>query len=169
MMGKLAAAMCLVAALAACAPASGPAGEELTLTGAWKASVQFDSGALAGVKDLAFMYAFDASGTLLESSNYDAAPPAPPAYGIWRRVSGNEFEARYAFFATRPAPQPEAAAAGGGWLPAGHGELTERIALAADGQSYEASLQLELFDVDGKPVDGGGRGTVRAHRMTFAR
>ena len=153
---------------AACAPAGGPAADEPTLTGAWRSSVQLQSGALAGIKDLEFLYAYNAGGTLTESSNYDSAPPVPPAYGTWRRLAGNRFEARYTFFMTRAAPPAEAAAAGGGWLPAGRGELTEHIALAADGQSYEATLQLALFDTAGKPVEGGGGGTVHARRLTFA-
>lgn len=166
----------LAGALLACAgcapapaPATAPAASAATLAGAWKSSVQLDSGAFASVKDLMFMYAYAADGTLLESSNYDAAPPVPPAYGSWRHVDGNRFEARYAFFTTRPATRAEAAAAGGGWLPAGHGQITEQITLAADGQSYEATLQLDLFDVSGKPAEGGGTGTVHAQRMTFAK
>lgn len=153
-------------AATACTPAANPAAGDPTLTGAWQSSVQFQSGAFAGVKDLAFMYAYGADGTLIESSNYDAAPPVPPAYGTWRRVAGNQFEAHYAFFTTRPATAAEASAASGGWMPAGHGELTERITLAADGQSYEATVGVQLFDAAGKPADGGGEGSVHARRMT---
>ncbi|MFO1401698.1 MAG: hypothetical protein U1F30_10900 [Steroidobacteraceae bacterium] len=159
----------ILCACAACAPAAKPAAEGPTLAGAWQSSVQFQSGAFAGVKDLAFMYAYAADGTLLESSNYDAAPPVPPAYGNWRHVSGNQFEAHYAFFTTRQATAAEAAAASGGWLPAGHGELAERITLAADGQSYEATITVALFDAAGKAVEGGGAGTVHAQRMAFTK
>ena len=56
------------------------------LVGAWKSQVRFTSGAFASIQDLEFMYVFNAGGTLTESSNYDGAPPVPPAYGIWRRV-----------------------------------------------------------------------------------
>lgn len=159
----------ILLACAACAPIGKSAASEPTLAGAWRSSVQFQSGAFAGVKDLAFMYAFAADGTLLESSNYDAAPPVPPAYGSWRRVGGNQFEARYAFFTTRPATPAESAAASGGWLPAGHGELSEHITLAADGQSYVAAIRVELFDAAGKAIDGGGEGTVHARRMALAK
>lgn len=159
----------ILLACAACAPAGKSAADGPTLAGAWQARVQFQSGAFAGVKDLAFMYAYAADGTLMESSNYDAAPPVPPAYGNWRHVAGNQFEARYVFFTTRLATPAESAAASGGWLPAGHGELSERITLAADGQSYEAAITVALFDAADKPIEGGGAGTVHARRMTFAK
>ena len=56
------------------------------LLGEWRAQLQFTSGAFAAVKDLEFMYVFNSGGTMTESSNYDASPPVPPAYGIWRTV-----------------------------------------------------------------------------------
>ena len=65
----------------------------LDLVGEWRAQLQFTSGAFAPVKDLEFMYAFNQGGTMTESSNYDASPPVPPAYGIWRKVGTKEFEA----------------------------------------------------------------------------
>ena len=40
------------------------------LAGAWRGKVQFTSGAFAEIKDLEFMYAFNAGGTMTESSNY---------------------------------------------------------------------------------------------------
>ena len=61
-------------------------GTDTGLFGAWRGSVQFTTGAFAEVKDLDFMYLFNAGGTMLESSNYDGAPPVPPAYGVWRKV-----------------------------------------------------------------------------------
>jgi hypothetical protein len=57
------------------------------LAGAWQGRVQFTTGAFADTKDLEFMYAFNSGGTMTESSNYDAAPPAPPA-------DGNSFDSR---------------------------------------------------------------------------
>ena len=131
------------------------------LVGAWRAKVQFTSGAFASIEDLEFLYVFNAGGTLVESSNYDSAPPVPPAYGEWRRTAPGRFEAKYAFFTT------QAAADGGGWTPAGSGLLVEQIALAADGRSYESSMTLELFDAAGKPVAGGGVATVHAQRAGF--
>ena len=38
------------------------------------------------MKDLEFMYVFNVGGTMTASSNYDGAPPVPPAYGVWRRA-----------------------------------------------------------------------------------
>ena len=67
------------------------------LAGEWRAQLQFSSGAFAPIKDLEFMYVFNQGGTMTESSNYDASPPVPPAYGIWRKVSDKEYEAKYEF------------------------------------------------------------------------
>jgi len=134
---------------------------EPSLAGAWRAKVQFTEGSFAEVRDLEFLYVFNAGGTLVESSNYDAAPPVPPAYGEWRPTAPGRFEARYVFFTTRASDDDS------GWLPAGSGVLTEKIELASDGRSYESALMLELFDVAGKPVPGGGRGAVHAQRAGF--
>jgi hypothetical protein len=151
-------------AIAACdvAPASKPA----ALIGAWRSSLQFESGAFAAVKDLEFVYVFNAGGTLTESSNYDGAPPVPPAYGVWREVGPNEFEAKYEFFSTAPS-EPEAFAKGAGWLPAGRGVITERITLAADGRTFTSTLRYDAFDSKGKPTEGGGEARGRATRIQF--
>ena len=77
------------------------------LAGAWRSSLQFESGAFAPIKDLEFMYVFNTGGTMTESSNYDGAPPVPPAYGVWRNVEPNEFEAKYEYYATAPAAAAE--------------------------------------------------------------
>ncbi|HET6272831.1 MAG TPA: hypothetical protein VFG32_07620, partial [Bacteroidota bacterium] len=69
--------------------------EDNSLVGAWRSKVQFKSGAFAAVKDLEFMYVFNAGGTMTESSNYDGAPPVPPAYGMWRKLGPGQFEAKY--------------------------------------------------------------------------
>src|SRR6476660_1278974 len=67
------------------------------LMGEWRAQLQFSSGAFASIKDLEFMYSFNQGGTMTESSNYDASPPVPPAYGIWRKVGDRQYEAKYEF------------------------------------------------------------------------
>ena len=90
-----------------------------SLAGAWKEKLQFQTGAFAEIKDLEFMYVFNAGGTMTESSNYDAAPPVPPAYGIWKHVGGNEYEAKYEFYITRISSPAESTSSSGGWLPAG--------------------------------------------------
>jgi len=74
---------------------------------------------------------FNAGGTLTESSNYDGAPPVPPAYGVWRMLGPNLFEARYEFFSTEPA-EIDAFMKGAGWLPSGRGVFTERIQVSPD-------------------------------------
>ena len=136
------------------------------LVGAWRSSLQFTTGAFASIKDLEFMYVFNAGGTLTESSNYDGAPPVPPAYGVWRAVGPNEFEAKYEFYVTAPSP-PEAFKTGAGWLPSGRGVFTERITIAADGQSFTSTIRYEAFDIKGQPVEGGGEATGRAIRIRF--
>ena len=137
------------------------------LVGAWRAHVQFTAGVLAPLKDLEFLYVFNAGGTLTESSNYDSSPPVPPAYGEWRQTGPGRFETKYTFFSTNPPAEWKSLAEGGGWMPAGFGVLTEKIALAADGRSYDSSLMLELFDTAGKTVAGGGAAAVHAQRAGF--
>lgn len=155
-----------VVATVGCAPAPQPAASP-ALIGAWRSSVQFSSGAFASVKDLEFLYVFNAGGTMTESSNYDGAPPVPPAYGEWRETGEGRFEAKYTFFTTSPPTDLKVLGTGGGWLPSGSGVLTERITLAPDGRSYDAQMTLELFDTAGKPVEGGGEATVHARRVGF--
>ena len=61
------------------------------------------------------MYSFNQGGTMTESSNYDASPPVPPAYGIWRKVGAREYEAKYEFYVTTAPKDFDAIAKGGGW------------------------------------------------------
>ncbi|HZN55017.1 MAG TPA: hypothetical protein VFB67_06805 [Candidatus Polarisedimenticolaceae bacterium] len=123
------------------------------LAGAWRSKVQFADGAFASIKDLEFMYAFNAGGTMTESSNYDAAPPVPPAYGIWRVTGPNRFEARYEFYASRP--------------PAGRGVFVETITLSDDGRSFTSTIRYEAYDAAGQPIEGGGSATGQGERLTF--
>lgn len=156
------------ASLASCTRAPGPTpGPTPALVGAWKSHVQFSGGMLAPVKDLAFLYVFNAGGTLTESSNYDASPPVPPAYGEWRSTAAGRFEAKYTFFNSSPPTDPSAFVSGAGWPPGGSGILTERITMAADGRSYDSSITLEMFDSAGKPVAGGGQATAHGARAGF--
>jgi hypothetical protein len=158
-------------ALAACRPAPHPppAGDNPTfdLIGQWRATLQFSSGAFASVKDLEFMYVFNPGGTMTESSNYDAAPPVPPAYGIWRKVGPREFEAKYEFYVTKAPAAFAEIAKGGGWGPAGRGVFVERISLSEDGGSFTSKIRYDQFDTAGKPAEGGGEATGRGVRLTF--
>ena len=139
-----------------------------SLSGAWRASIDVKSGAFTAAKGLEFMYVFHADCTLTESSNYDAAPPVPPAYGVWRFVPGDgtTWEAKYEFFTTAPTP-PEEFRAGAGWLPSGRGVFTERITLAPDGRTYTSAIRYELFDATGAAIEGGGEATGRGARIDF--
>ena len=146
---------------------AGEAADRDSLVGAWRAQIRFSGGALADMKDLEFMYAFNAGGTMTESSNYDGAPPVPPAYGVWRRRGPREFEATYAFYVTKAPATFDDIAKGGGWSPNGHGVLTERITVSDDGKSYRSTIAYAPFDQAGKPAEGGGEGTGTGARIGF--
>ena len=100
------------------------------LAGAWRVEIQFQSGDFAAIRDLQFMTVFNQGGTLTESSNYDGAPPVPPAYGIWRATGPDAFEAKYEFFVTKAPAAIADLTTGGGWLPTGRGVFTEAIQLS---------------------------------------
>jgi hypothetical protein len=137
------------------------------LTGAWRSDIHFTTGAFAAVKDLQFLYVFNAGGTMTESSNYDGAPPVPPAYGVWREVGPTEFELKYIFYVTKPPARFDEIKSGGGWMPAGSGVFTERIRVAPDGRSFESDVTYAAFDSAGKPAPGGGEGKAHGVRFSF--
>jgi hypothetical protein len=137
------------------------------LVGAWRGHVQFKTGAFAEVKDLDFMYVFNAGGTMTESSNYDAAPPVPPAYGVWRQSGPRQFEAKYAYYATKPPAAFDDIAKGNGWSPAGRGVLLETITLSEDGRMFTSTIKYDAFDASGKPTETGSVAETTAVRMDF--
>ena len=137
------------------------------LVGAWRGKVQFKSSAFAAVKDLEFMYVFNAGGTMTESSNYDGAPPVPPAYGVWRNIGTRQFEAKYEFYSTKSSTSFDDIAKGGGWLPSGRGVFVERIALSEDGRSFKSTMKYDAFDQARKLIDGDGEAETNAMRIEF--
>lgn len=137
------------------------------LVGAWRGSVQFTTGAFASTKDLEFMYVFNAGGTMNESSNYDGAPPVPPAYGVWRKIGEKRYEAKYAYYWTKPPTSFDEIAKGNGWAPGGHGVLSQEITLSADGSSFESTIRYEVFDRAGKPTEKESLATAKASRLGF--
>jgi len=147
--------------------AGGAGAATLGLVGQWRARISFRDGEFAPFGDLEFMYVFNLGGTLTESSNYDGAPPVPPAYGVWRQVGPGRFEARYEFYPTRAPAALDALTAGGGWLAAGRGIFSETITLSDDGETFESAIRYEAFDREGAPVAGGGRGAGRGVRLRF--
>ncbi len=151
----------------AAVPAPPEASQRESLVGAWRSQVRFQGGALADLKDLEFMYVFNAGGTMTESSNYDAAPPSAPAYGTWRKTGARQFEAKYLFYLTKTPAAFEEIAKGGGWLPTGHGVLTEKITLSDDGSTFKSTIKFAAFDSSGKPADGAGEGAGTGTRMEF--
>ena len=136
------------------------------LAGAWQGRVQFTTGALADTKDLEFMYAFNLGGTMTESSNYDAAPPVPPAYGVWRKVGVRKYEAKYNFYQSKALSSADELVKSGGWAPDGYGTLTQKITLSTDGNSFDSRVMLQLFGKDGK-AQVGGEATATARRIRF--
>lgn len=162
-LAKLALAFLAAVGSAPCFAQSGNESDDLA--GAWRGRVQFTAGAFASTKDLEFMYVFNVGGTMTESSNYDAAPAVPPAYGVWKKVGARKYEARYQFFQSKSVRSATEFIKSGGWAPDGYGVLSQKITLSADGQSFDSTLALELFDKAGKPVAGGGPGTASATRM----
>ena len=163
MKSNLALIIHLIILVAACG--NGGADPPPAIVGGWRSSVQFQTGAFSSIKDLEFMYVFNLGGTMTESSNYDGAPPTPPAYGIWRRLSSREFEGKYEFYVTQaPSDVPIGA---GGWLPGGRGVFVERIVLSPDGTSFTSTLVYDIFDAAGKRTSGGGQGEGRAVRFVF--
>ena len=44
---------------------------------------------------------------MAESSNYDAAPPVPPAYGVWKKIGPRKYEAKYQYFQSRAVASAE--------------------------------------------------------------
>jgi hypothetical protein len=137
------------------------------LAGEWRAQLQFSSGAFASIKDLEFMYSFNQGGTMTESSNYDASPPVPPAYGIWRKTGPNEYEAKYEFYVTKPPAKFEEIVKGGGWGLGGRGVFVEHITVAADGKSYTSKIKYDQFDTAGKPAEGGGEAEGKGVKLAF--
>ena len=166
---RIALAIAALLSLSSCTEraAPSPTAPQDALVGAWKSQVRFAGGALAEMKDLEFMYVFNAGGTLTESSNYDGAPPVPPAYGVWRNVGPRQFEARYEFYVTKNPGSFDEIAKGGGWNPNGHGLLLEKLTLSEDGQSFTSTIEFTAFDPAGKPAEGGGKGTGSGTRMRF--
>ncbi len=155
---------------AACRPASLPqatAGEDRAiLVGAWRSQVTFKSGPLAEMKDLQFLYAYNAGGTMTESSNYDeAANSSPPAYGVWKKVAPRKFETKYVFFTTQAAQPGDGKPTTSDWWPDGHGVLAETITLSDDGQTYTSTIKLVLHDKNGAPIDEGSEGTGTGRRI----
>lgn len=136
-----------------------------SIEGAWTVKVQFKTGAFAVVKDLEFMLVFNRGGTMTESSNYDGAPPVPPAYGIWRKTGKRTFEAKYVFYQTKP-PATFEDLKSGGWMPGGKGILLDKITLAPDGKTYTSTFTMKMFDEKGKPGEVS-KATCRAVRMRF--
>ena len=156
-----------VVLVAASLTAWGSGAADSGLVGAWRSTVQFETGAFASIKNLEFMYVFNTGGTLTESSNYDGAPPVPPAYGAWREIGPNEFEAKYEYFATAPSARDDFLK-GAGWLPSGRGIFTERIKLSPDGQSFESIIRYHALNERGEPMEGGGAANGKATRIGFS-
>jgi len=164
----LSAALIITGCSTAPSPQPSVAADAPQLVGAWRSKVTFRSGPLAEMKGLEFLYAYNAGGTMTESSNYDEAEnSSPPAYGVWKQINARTFETKYLFYTTQ-APGPGDGTKGNrDWWPAGHGELAETITMADDGQTYTSTITLALFDRTNAPIAGGGQGTGAGARIGF--
>ena len=167
MKSNLALLLGLSATLMAAGCANDGAATARAIVGEWRSSVQFKTGALAPIKNLEFMYVFNLGGTLTESSNYDGAPPVPPAYGIWRSLGPGEFEVKYEFYMSQAPSGADELIRNGGWLPSGRGVLMERFTLSPDGQSFTSSVRFDVFDLEGRPTGDSGEGVGRGARLVF--
>lgn len=166
-MSILSAALLTVGYLTASLSLAGQGSDDDNLVGSWRSRVQFKSGAFSAVKDLEFMLAFNSGGTMTESSNYDASPPVPPAYGVWKKIQPRRYEAKYVFFLSRSPKAFEDIANGGGWLPGGSGVLVEKITLSEDGKTFESTIRLDIFDEAGKLTEGNSEAEAQAVRISF--
>ena len=138
------------------------------LEGAWRSKVVFRNGPLAEMKDLEFLYAYNAGGTMTESSNYDeAANSSPPAYGVWKQIDRGRFETKYVFYTTKAPGPGDGAPTSSDWWPAGHGVLTETITLSDDGRTYASTIKLATYDRTDTPIAGSGEGTGSGTRIGF--
>ncbi len=163
MVPALATALALVLFTGGCQ--SGPEMPPEPFVGTWRGPAKFTTGPYVEANDLELMYVFHADGTMTESSNYDGAPPVPPAYGVWKKTGPRQYEAHYEFYAVKPPAALDEITKGGGWGPDGRGVLTQKITLSADGRTFESSVRMEVFDKQGKPAAGSGDATARASRM----
>lgn len=137
------------------------------LVGAWRGKVTFTSGMFAGLKDLEYMYVFHADGTMTESSNYDAVPPVPPAYGVWRKTGPRTFEAKYTFFQSKSVATSQELMKSGGWGPGGYGIIRQALTLSGDGNSFSSKITVDMFDAAGKPIGVRSPGTASGSRIRF--
>jgi hypothetical protein len=78
-----------------------------------------------------------------------------------------QYEAKYVVFLTKPVAILEEIAKGGGWVPNGHGVLTQKINLSEDGNTFESAIRFDLFDTQGKSIEGGGEATGHGERIKF--
>lgn len=142
-------------------------GDNQELTGAWRSHIHAESGVLSAYKNLEFMLVFNDGGTMTESSNYDALPPVPPAYGVWKKTGDRAFEAHYEFFLTREVMPEDSMPPTSGWLPGGRGVLTETITLAEDGKTFDSKIHLDLLDTDGNRLEDTDDVTSAGTRIDF--
>jgi hypothetical protein len=137
------------------------------LVGAWRAKVQFKSGTFSSIQDLEFMYVFNSGGTMIESSNYDASPPVPPAYGVWRMIQPRQYEVKYIFYVTKAPQNFKDISGGGGWSPGGSGVFVDTISLSEDGKTFKSRISLDMVNEMGKPIESKSKAEAQAVRISF--
>jgi hypothetical protein len=128
---------------------TGPTGAPAGLEGGWRVQVTIETGPFTGSQQ--YLMVYSAGGGMIESSNFDSAPPVPPAYGSWLASGESSFRSTYVFFTTEPVDQLDAAA---GWDFSGSGKFRESITLSSSGNDYTSRLSYELYDTADKPLAG---------------
>jgi hypothetical protein len=128
---------------------TGPAGAQRGLEGAWRVQVTVESGPFRGSQQFLVMYS--AGGGMVESSNFDEAPPVPPAYGSWVASGESGFRSTYVFFTTEAVDRLDA---GAGWEFSGSGKFRESITVGPSGNDYTSRLSYELYDTADAPLAG---------------
>jgi hypothetical protein len=147
-MMRRAAVVLIAISLIACTQAPTPS----PMKGAWESHVAFTGGALRADEESAISLCLQRRRNDDRVIELRRRPPDPPAYGVWKEVSPNRFQLKYIFYVTKPPSRFEELVGGQGWLPNGHGVITEDITLSADGNSWQSKIHWDAFDMDGKPA-----------------
>jgi hypothetical protein len=128
---------------------TGPTETQRGLEGAWRVNITVETGPFAGLQQ--FLVTYSAGGGMVESSNFDAMPPVPPAYGSWVATAESTFRSTYVFFTTE---QVDRLDPGAGWGFSGSGKFRESITVGPNGDDYTSRLSYQLFDTADKALPG---------------
>jgi hypothetical protein len=83
------------------------------------------------------------------------------------RVAERKYEAKYAYYWTRPPSNLNELTKGNGWAAGGHGVLSQEITLSSDGNSFESTIRYQVFDRSWKQTEQDNSATAKATRLRF--